>query len=86
MVKGEYYFFFRFLEITKDSWEITTLNLVRRHFINTSAKYVRDIRPRQQLEHGDDVEHSGYIRHIDALGNLYFSKKFLISLKQDMET
>jgi hypothetical protein len=74
------------LEITKDSREISTLNLVRRHFINTSAKFLRGILPRQQLEHGDDAELSGYIRHIDGLGNLYFSKKFLISMKQEMET
>jgi hypothetical protein len=59
---------------------------VRRHFINTSAKYARIILPSQQLEYGDDAKLSGYTRHIEALGNLYFGKKFLISMKQDMET
>jgi hypothetical protein len=47
---------------------------------------MNEILPRQQLKHGDDAELLGYIRHIDALGNLYFSKKSLISMKQDMET
>jgi hypothetical protein len=75
-----------FLGITKDSWEISTLNLVRRHFINTFAKYVRIIRPSQQLGYDDDVKFSGYIQHIEALENLYFSKKFLIKIKQGMET
>jgi hypothetical protein len=72
MVKGEFFFCwggvaFSFLGITKDSWEISTLNLVQRHFINTYAKYVRSILPSQQMEYDNDVKLSGYIRHIDAL-------------------